>query len=207
MSRNRVTLPLPTTPGGWPTIVADPPWSFRDKGSRAAPDQAVKLAERKGYRTLAHEDLLAMDVGAVAAPDALLFMWTTSAHLLDGQSPELARAWGFEPKATIAWVKTTRRACALDLTAGPCPGGLAFGMGHYVRGAHELVLVCRRGRARVLCRDMPSVFFAPRGAHSAKPEAFRGLVERLAPGPYLELFARTARPAWMTWGDQAGRAA
>jgi N6-adenosine-specific RNA methylase IME4 len=205
MTANRVTIPLPTTPGGWPCIVADPPWSFRDKGSRIAPDQRVKRLARKGYRTLELDDLLAMDVRGIAAPDALLFLWTTSAHVLDGTSPEVARSWGFEPKATIAWVKA-RPMGAGDSGVWPYPR-VQIGMGHYVRGAHELVIVARRGRARVLRRDVPSVFFAPRGRHSAKPEAFRGIVERLAAGPYLELFARTDRPAWMTWGDQAGRAA
>ncbi len=191
--RHALFTPLPTTPGGWPCILADPPWSFRDKGSRAAPDQRRKRLGRKGYRTLALDDLLALDVRAVAALDGFLFLWTTSAHLLDGTSPEVARAWGFEPKTTIAWVKARMDA--------EWPR-LQIGMGHYVRGAHELVLVCRRGRARVQRHDVPSVFFAPRGAHSAKPEIFRSIVERLAPGPYLELFARAHAPHWESWGAE-----
>ncbi|MDR2252657.1 MAG: hypothetical protein LBD97_02145 [Bifidobacteriaceae bacterium] len=28
-------------------------------------------------------------------------------------------------------------------------------------------------------------------------------MERCSPGPYLELFARYARPGWHTWGDEA----
>jgi N6-adenosine-specific RNA methylase IME4 len=46
-------------------------------------------------------------------------------------------------------------------------------------------------------------FAWPRGAHSAKPEAFLDLVERVSPGPYLELFARRARLGWDTWGNEA----
>lgn len=194
--------PLPTVPGGWPCVVADPPWSFRDKGSRIAPDQRRKRQGRKGYRTLSLDELTCLDVRAVAAPDALLFMWTTSAHLLDGTSPELARSWGFDPKATIAWVKARPMGAGESgMRSWPV---LHVGMGHYVRGAHELVIVARRGRGRVQVHDVPSVLFAPRGRHSAKPEAFRDLVKRLSPGPYLELFARTTRPGWMTWGDQLG---
>ena len=30
------------------------------------------------------------------------------------------------------------------------------------------------------------------------------LIERLAAGPYLEMFARGARPGWDVWGDQRG---
>jgi N6-adenosine-specific RNA methylase IME4 len=40
----------------------------------------------------------------------------------------------------------------------------------------------------------------PRGAHSAKPPAFLDLVERVSPGPYVELFARQPRLGWDSWG-------
>lgn len=43
----------------------------------------------------------------------------------------------------------------------------------------------------------------PRGAHSAKPEAFLDIVESVSPGPYLELFARRDRLGWDTWGNEA----
>lgn len=43
----------------------------------------------------------------------------------------------------------------------------------------------------------------PRGRHSAKPEAFQDMVERISPPPYLELFARRNRLGWHTWGNEA----
>ena len=43
----------------------------------------------------------------------------------------------------------------------------------------------------------------PRGRHSTKPEAFIDMVERVSPGPYLELFARRQRLGWDTWGNEA----
>ena len=46
-------------------------------------------------------------------------------------------------------------------------------------------------------------FTWPRGEHSAKPEAFLDMVERVSPGPYLELFARRQRFGWDTWGNEA----
>jgi N6-adenosine-specific RNA methylase IME4 len=57
-------------------------------------------------------------------------------------------------------------------------------------------------------RDSPqgsntSWFQWPRGAHSAKPEAFLDLVEQVSPGPYLEMFARRARFGWDYWGDES----
>lgn len=40
----------------------------------------------------------------------------------------------------------------------------------------------------------------PRGAHSEKPAAFLDVVEEVAPGPYVELFARQPRLGWDSWG-------
>jgi len=207
-------------------VVSDSPWPFRDKGSRIAPNQRRKRLGRKGYRTLTVDQIAALPVGQIVAPDALLFLWTTSTHLLDGSASRVCRAWGFEPKATIAWVKTG----GMDLLAWlleqaerfgwnpwvvkraarylPDVRKLQIGMGHYVRGAHELVLLGRRGRAKVVDRGVPSVFYAPRRGHSQKPAEFRDLVDRLTGGkPTLELFARgpvkrTEAKSWTFWGDE-----
>lgn len=220
---------LPTTPGGWPCICADPPWSFRDKGSRIAPDQRRKRQGRKGYRTMPLDAIAALPVGEVAATDALLWLWTTSAHLVDGTSPAVARAWGFTPKVTVAWVKLARAEVPIGVerhlakliargSAEPRAAATAWvsdverrlrprcqiGMGHYVRGAHELLLVCTRGRPHVRRHDLPSVIFAPRGPHSAKPDEGMELIEQLCGGPRLELFARRSRLGWTGWGDQLG---
>jgi N6-adenosine-specific RNA methylase IME4 len=247
---NKVVIPFPVREiswngsafeGGWEVIVADPPWRFNDRGMRLAPDQREKRRRRKGYRTLPLEAIKAMPVEAIVARDALLFLWTTSAHLVDGSATAVARAWGFEPKTTIVWVKarfpTVAWALVKALTSvlfGPRMDRavaksraklllaevrhslqrLVFqiGGGHYTRGAHELVVVAARGRATRLVADkgVPSVVVAPRAArssgetHSVKPEAFRDLVDRLTGGrSVLELFARSGRKGWTTWGDQA----
>lgn len=252
MSRNRVVIPLPLREDpsdpligfGWSVVVADPPWSFNDRGSRIAPDQRRKRLGRKGYRTLSVAQIAALPVASVVEDDALLFLWTTSAHMVDGSASAVARAWGFEPKGTIVWVKARWRsipaALARALAAlflGPPVHGareamrrawrflyeagaqlqalvLQIGGGHYTRGAHELVVVAARGRACSLIADhgVPSVLVAPRPpasaveeVHSAKPPAFRDLVDRLTGRrPVLELFARDQdRAHWTAWGDQA----
>lgn len=40
----------------------------------------------------------------------------------------------------------------------------------------------------------------PRGPHSTKPAAFMDMVEQMSPGPYVELFSRTPRLGWDSWG-------
>jgi N6-adenosine-specific RNA methylase IME4 len=54
----------------------------------------------------------------------------------------------------------------------------------------------------VLFRGQGSWFYAPVQEHSHKPEEQYAVIERCSPGPFLELFARRARPGWHVWGDE-----
>ena len=63
----------------------------------------------------------------------------------------------------------------------------------------------RRHAGRVLGGVPPelresNVLWSPRSAHSVKPPAFLDMVERVSPGPYVELFARAPRLGWDSWG-------
>jgi N6-adenosine-specific RNA methylase IME4 len=49
---------------------------------------------------------------------------------------------------------------------------------------------------------VPKLLIAPRREHSRKPDETYSRIERLLPGPYLELFARQSRPGWDGFGDQ-----
>jgi N6-adenosine-specific RNA methylase IME4 len=60
-----------------------------------------------------------------------------------------------------------------------------------------------RGEPVLTLTNQSTLLLAPKGEHSAKPDAFYALVESLCPAPrYLELFARKARPSWDVWGDE-----
>ena len=86
---------------------------------------------------------------------------------------------------------------------------LQTGLGQYYRGATESCLFGVRGRvpyrftAGGKRAQGRTGFHAPRGQHSAKPETMRAMVERVSPGPYLEMFARRPAPNWDLWGNQA----
>ena len=77
-------------------------------------------------------------------------------------------------------------------------------MGNYFRGQTEQVLFGVRGSLMLKRRDVGTAFHAPRGpnGHSSKPFEFYDLVESCSPGPYLEMFSRSARQDWTTWGQQ-----
>lgn len=164
-------------------LVADPPWAFGD----SLPGQGRGAA--KHYGCLTQADLLSFPLPPLAT-DAVLFLWRVAS--MQVEALQVAEAWGFTVKSELVWVKLTRH------------GKRHFGMGRYVRGAHETCLIATRGRATTLVRDhsVPSVFEAPVGEHSTKPDVFYAIVQRLVPGPYAELFARQPRPGWTQRGDE-----
>lgn len=166
------------------TILADPPWAFSDSlpGRRRG---AVR-----NYSTLPVRDILRFLQGIELADDARLFLWRPAAFAEEALA--VCRAWGFVPKTEIVWNKTTKT------------GKPHFGMGHTVRASHETLLVGARGHPARLSNSVRSTFSAPYVGHSAKPEAIFELVERLSPGPYLELFARAERPGWTCLGNELG---
>lgn len=162
-------------------IVADPPWHFDNQRTRAA---AVRH-----YPTMKVDEIARLPVEKWARPNAHLYLWVTAAHLSEGLT--VMKAWGFNYKHSIVWVKTK---------TAPT---LQIGLGNYFRHAHELCLFGVRGSAPARVHNLPTVFFAPRGRHSAKPPVLQDWAEELSPGPRLEMFARRARAGWATWGNEA----
>ena len=83
-------------------------------------------------------------------------------------------------------------------------GLLQIGLGQYMRHAHELLLLGARGEAMVPEPPdrLPSVIFAPRTKHSAKPKQAYRLIEACSPGPRIEFFAREPRKGWRVWGNE-----
>lgn len=181
-----MTCPLP--PGPFGLIVADPPWKFKTRG----PNGGGRSADRH-YRCSSVAEIAEIPVGAVAAEDAILVMWTTPAVLAAGGAHDLARAWGFSLVSSGVWIKT-------DASGKP-----SFGMGYYMRNGHEPFLICRRGRGLARQNAAQSdVIIAPRARHSQKPEALQDRLELMYPGARkLEMFARRQRPGWECWGDEA----
>ncbi len=200
-------------------LVADVPWKFGDR----LPGKG--RGAEKHYPCMSTSELMRFPLPEMAA-DSMLVFWKVAAMPQDAL--DIVRAWGFTPKAEIVWVKTTGRVDLVSIKTlqklfAWLPGDksrgwakavirsidalaaavhLAFGMGRYVRNCHEVAIVCTRGRFKVKSRSIRSVFFAPRGRHSAKPDAFYELVEALADGPYVELFARRERAGWTTLGNE-----
>jgi N6-adenosine-specific RNA methylase IME4 len=171
------------------TIVADPPWRYQKDVSMGAKPGAAE----SHYATMAIREIAALPVREIAADDAHLYLWVTIPRLYGDRGDrsftpvDVMEAWGFEFKTMLTWVKPT------------------VGLGWYFRGSVELVLFGVRGKAPIPAETRErNVIEAPSAGHSAKPDAFLDLVERVSPGPYAELFARRARFGWeYPIGDQA----
>jgi N6-adenosine-specific RNA methylase IME4 len=136
--------------------------------------------------------IAALPVADLADDSAHLYLWVTNPRLFkeerDEAGPiEILRAWGFRYITALTWHKLG-----------------APGMGFYFRGDTEHVLFGIRGKAPIdPAIRVSNHFAAPRTVHSAKPDRFYEIVERVSPGPYLELFARRRRYGWDVWGNEA----
>lgn len=200
------TKPLPVIDGGWPVIMADPPWHFRSYTS--VPDHKSSRSAQRHYRTMTFEEIVDMRVRDVAAKDAHLWLWITGPFL--HRFEEVMRAWGFKYSGSgLVWMKLKRSAGKAQMQLVRLDEinrfMLHFGMGHTTRKNVEFCLLGRRGNCRREARDVPEPIIAPVREHSRKPDEAYERVERYCgPGPKLELFSREDRDGWTVWGDQSG---
>ncbi len=185
MSTDLLQTPRPL--GGFRCILADPPWGFL---TRTRGHQTPHRVKDDHYETMPLGALKALPVRYMAHRDCALFMWVVDSHL--EQSMDLGRAWGFEFKTRVlTWRKTTQ-----DGTRS------RMGMGYWTRKETELCLLFTRGAPARQSMGVREVIDAPRREHSRKPDEQYERIEALVRGPYLELFARQARPGWTAWGNQ-----
>lgn len=183
----RPSMVLPD--GKYRVLYADPPWQYRDTraglGAESQGTDRAETAAAQDYPTMALEDLCALSVRDLAAPDAVLFCWATFPLLPDALT--VVDSWGFSYKTAFVWAK---------------PRG---SFGHYHKADAELLLLATRGSCTPDDQLRHSqIIHAETSGHSRKPEAVRELIDRLYEhGPRLELFSR--KPAvgnWGVWGNE-----
>lgn len=155
-------------------IYADPPWQYSNQGTRASTD--------KHYSTMTVDELCKLPIKDLSASQAHLHLWTTNAFLFE--CPRIFDAWGFEFKSSFIWVKEQ------------------IGIGNYWRNSHEFLLLGVRGGLVGQNKSLKSWLMSSRGRHSSKPDQVRLFVEKLSPGPRLELFGRRVVPGWTVFGNE-----
>lgn len=187
-------VPLEHLPQGhYQTIYADPPWGFltRSKGNvESIPQRAPELH----YEPMTLIDLKALPVASVAAKDAILHMWVVSSHVEIAIA--LGASWGFKFKSLgQTWVKTQKGD----------PEAPKMGMGFWFRQEAEISLVFTRGSPKRASAGVRQAILEPAREHSRKPDLAIERVEALTAGPYLEMFSRSGREGWDSWGAEADK--
>lgn len=166
------------------TILADPPWSETGGGK-------IKRGADRHYpvmKTDAIIELMKEQLEGRVAEHAHLYLWVTNNFLPDGL--RVMEELGFTYKTNVVWAKSK------------------IGLGQYFRGQHEICLFGVKGKgydAKTDDRTISSLLgrsLIRAVRHSQKPDEMHRLIEQRSKGPYLELFARTARKGWSVWGDE-----
>lgn len=168
-------------PHAYRVIYADPPWRFETwsaKGGGKSPDMH--------YPTMQLPELMALPVWRLAAADCALIMWVYDPRIPDALA--LMQAWGFEMKTRVFdWGKGT------------------FGKGKWSRHGGEQCWLGTRGAPERRARNVRQYYHEKPREHSRKPAHFAREIERMLDGPYCELFSRTERPGWSSWGLEVGK--
>lgn len=170
------------------SICADPPWPYTawsDKGQDRAPE--------RHYNTDALAGITSLPVKELAADNSVLHLWCVD-WLLQG-AIDVVESWGFKViNVGFVWVKINEGG-----------EGIRTGLGKWTRHNCELCLFATRGNPRRMHADVQQVLEATLGPHSRKPDEIYRRIERLTPGPYLELYGRRQRPGWTVWGNEIPR--
>jgi len=117
-------------------------------------------------------ELASLSVASIAAAKAHLHLWIHPEALKDGL--HLLDSWGF------------RYASSLACAAVPAVGG------DYWRRAHRNLLLGVRGKLAFREKRLPSAV----ADRAINPDGLRRLIERVSPGPRLDLFGTKAAAGW-----------
>lgn len=172
-------------------VYADPPWKYKENWGNGTNEHT--------YSTLTVDEIKNLKVNRITSADAHLYLWVTNPFIKEGL--EICKAWGFEYKTLITWVKQYSN------------GNPEMGMGYYFRGATEHIIFGVKGKLKIKNKITKNVVFAinPR-LHSKKPSIFREMIVKCSGDlPRIELFARSNGSkleaktylGWDLWGKEA----
>ena len=168
-------------------IYADPPWEY----GRLQHGHGKKTTQGASthYDTMGHDELVKLDVRALADPTGtLLFMWTTGPMMARGI--RLVEEWGFKyVTMAFVWYKQVTNP------------------GYYTMSQTEFCLLGKIGNIPQPrgARNVRQFLSAPRGLHSQKPDEVRESITAMFPEQKkIELFARTHWHKWDAWGIDVG---
>jgi len=162
---------LPASPA---SVLAD----ILDQGSKFATVFAQPFCvdtDAAGNRTLPSiDEVMAEPVAEVCEDQAHLHLWSTNCMLADAMA--IIHAWGF-----------SYRSCLVCLNS-------EISTGEYWQDSHQFLLLGVRGGLGFLDYTQPSLVECDWPSTGGKPEAIRKLIEKVSPGPYLQLYGDGSVP-------------
>jgi len=171
--------PVVTPDGRYQVIVSDPPWKY-DSRAEDTTHRGKNL-----YPDMTVEEICALPVASLAQDDCVLWLWTTNAFMRSAY--QCLDAWGFKEKTILTWDKEI------------------MGLGDWLRNSTEHCILAVKGRPVVSLTNQVTLIRERRREHSRKPDAFYTMVNALCPGSKLEMFSRTSRDGWASWGAESGK--
>ena len=168
-------------------IYADPPWLYDNGGNQKSRGMA-----RGSFECMPLQDIKDLPIKDISADDSMIFMWATMPKLREAL--EVIEAWGFKYiTCAFVWVKQN-----------PKNDNIYSGLGHWVNGNAELVLLGRKGKTlERLAKNVKQIQISHRGRHSEKPAFIRDEIVRLLGDlSRIELFARQKVDGWDSWGNE-----
>ena len=173
-------------------ILADPPWSFKSYSAKG-----MGRSADNHYPTMSLEEICNLPVGSIAEKDCVLLIWATMPML--PQALTVIERWEFKFK-TIAFTWMKQRKNALPMFTEQ--DDIFMGQGYWTRSNAELCLLATRGKPKRRSKGVPQAILSPRREHSRKPDEIYERIETLLAPSYVELFARTTRKGWVSFGNQ-----
>ena len=179
-------------------IYADPPWQFKTY-SDAGKDKSAE----NHYDCQDIDWIKNLPVLDIADKNCLLFLWVTF-PLLE-KSFEVIEAWGFKYSTCgFVWVKTNKNFDVNQTSFIPIDSFDSFmGLGYWTRSNAEICLISKLGTIEKKSNSVHQIIYEPVREHSRKPDIVRDkIVELCGDLPKIELFARSEKKGWDTWGNE-----
>ena len=172
--------PRPLPEGQYRVVVCDPPWEVERAPYDSRDEPEID------YPTLSVEEIGRLEIGAMLADSAWLFLWTTQAFL--PASFKLLEQWGLRYAFTMTWDKQR------------------FGVRPLSRPQYnsEFVICAAKGKPQFV--DTRGFFTCFQGAyqgHSVKPDEFYDMIRSACEAPRIDLFNRRPIEGFEVWGNQA----
>ena len=172
-------------------IYADPPWEYRQSGSKTNSRGMAK----QHYDTMTTEEICKLPISQISTANAICFMWATFPNI--DQALAVMKEWGFLYKtAAFVWVKKNKKT-----------NSNFWGMGAYTRANAEVCLLGIKKKTKatecVKSHAVNQIIEAPVERHSKKPDVVRDkIIELLGDASRIELFARQHADGWDCWGNE-----